>query len=136
MIVYFTVFPVISLKRFSQSCFPLQNIPFCTLLTISCLKNIKREIHKWISIWNQGCINFKRKLADGNLIKKWVKREFDVAVFIVRGISPRKGFSVVNFGRVPRRKRLKQSTFIFGIQINIEVFYKLIISIWVCVTKA
>ena len=25
--------------------------------------------------------------------------------------------------------------FIFGMQINIEVFYKLILSIWVCVTR-
>ena len=38
--------------------------------------------------------NFKRNLTDGNLIRK-CQREFDVAVFMVRGISLGNGFWVV-----------------------------------------
>ena len=36
--------------------------------------------------------DFKRNLADGNLIRKCVLKELDVAVFIVTRISLRKGF--------------------------------------------
>ena len=36
--------------------------------------------------------NLKRNLADGNLIRKCVEREFNVADFMVRGISLGKCF--------------------------------------------
>ena len=39
--------------------------------------------------------DFKRNLTGGNLIRKCVKREFDVALFMVRGILPGKSFWVV-----------------------------------------
>ena len=40
--------------------------------------------------------DFKRNLADGNLIRKYVQREFDVTVFMGRGILLGKSFWVVN----------------------------------------
>ena len=40
----------------------------------------------------EGCIDFKRNLTDGNLIRKCVQRKFDVVVFMTSGISLRKGF--------------------------------------------
>ena len=56
----------------------------------------------------------KRNLADCNLIRKCVLREFDVAVFMVWGILLGKSFWVVNTWRAPVRKRLKGSTLNFA----------------------
>ena len=55
----------------------------------------------------------KTNLTDDNLIRKCVWREFDVAFFMVRGISLGKRFSVVSTWRAPVRKRLKPSTLNF-----------------------
>ena len=46
-----------------------------------------------IQVRYEGYIDFKRNLTGDNLIRKW---EFDVAVFIVRAISLKGGFWVVN----------------------------------------
>ena len=54
--------------------------------------------------------NFKRNLTDGKLIK----REFCVAVFMVRIISLAKSFWVVNTWWAPVQKWLKWSTLNFG----------------------
>ena len=54
--------------------------------------------------------NFKRNLTDGNLIRKCVWREFDVAIFMVRGILLGKSFWTVNTWQAPVRKWLKGST--------------------------
>ena len=65
------------------------------------------------SIFLSDVKNFKRNLTDGNLIRK-CQRDFDVAVFMVRGISLGNGFWVVNTWRAPVRKRLKRSTLNFA----------------------
>ena len=54
--------------------------------------------------------DFKRNLADGNLIIKCVQREFVVAIFMVWGILLGKNFGVMNNWQAPVRKRLKGST--------------------------
>ena len=56
---------------------------------------------------------FKRNLTDGNLIRKCVLRELDVAVFMVRGISLGKRFWVVSTWRALVWKRLKRSALNF-----------------------
>ena len=73
-------------------------------------------VHKQMNdfFWHEGCIDFKWNLSDGNLIKKYVYREFDFLVFTVKGISLRKGFWVVNTWRAPVRKLFKQSTLNFA----------------------
>ena len=54
--------------------------------------------------------DFKRNLADGNLIIKCVQREFVVAIFMVWGILLGKNFGVMNNWQAPVQKRLKGST--------------------------
>ena len=58
--------------------------------------------------------DFKRNLTEGNLIRKCVKKEFGVAIFMVRGISLGKGLWVVNNRRAPVHKQLKGSTLNFA----------------------
>ena len=93
--------------------------------SFSCLLLLKILVY-FISKWKKGNIltelkylhfcssidlfdvkDFERNLRDGNLIRKCVWRELDVAVFMVRGILLGKSFWVVNTWRAPVRKRLK-----------------------------
>ena len=56
----------------------------------------------------------KGNLTDGNLIRKCFYREFDVAVFMVRGISLGESFWVANTWPVPVWKWFKGSTLNFA----------------------
>ena len=58
--------------------------------------------NEWF-VWHEGCIDFK---------KNW--GEFNVVVFIARGISLGKGFWAVNTWPALVRKRLKRSTLNFA----------------------
>ena len=58
--------------------------------------------------------DFKKKLTDGNLIRKCVWREFYVAIFMITGILIGKSFWVVNTWRAPVRKWLKRSPLNFA----------------------
>ena len=66
----------------------------------------------------------KRNLTDDNLIRKCVWREFDIAVFMVRGISLGKRFWVVSTWRAPVRKRLKWSTLNFAHTFQTDCYTK------------
>ena len=59
-------------------------------------------------------LDVKRNLTDGNSIRKCVQREFDVALFMVRGISLGKSFWVVNIWWAPVWKRLNGSALNFA----------------------
>ena len=54
--------------------------------------------------------DFKRNLTDDILIRKWVSREFNVAIFKVRWISLGQSFWVLKTWRAPEQKRVKRST--------------------------
>ena len=54
--------------------------------------------------------DFKRNLTDDILIRKWVSREFNVAIFMVRWISLGQSFWVLKTWRAPEQKRVKRST--------------------------
>ena len=52
------------------------------------------------NLFGEGCIDFKRNLIDGNLVREFVWRQFDVAVFTVKGVSPGKGLMIFGWQSV------------------------------------
>ena len=103
--------PYLSLTLFPVTCFQLFNIP-------SCIMNLRKmKLKKGNTQMEFKYLVFARANANAWQMLIWpenlLKREFDVAVLMVRGISLEKGFWMVKIWQTPVGKRFKRSTLNF-----------------------
>ena len=102
--------PYLSLTLFPVTCFQLYNIPSCIMnLRKMKLKKGNTQMEFKYLVFARANANAWQMLWPENVLK----REFDVAVLMVRGISLEKGFWMVKIWQTPVGKRFKRSTLNF-----------------------